>query len=274
MKCSGAGNVEVRSDLKREYGLELLKSGMVALLCPNCHWGYDHGSSTIRPEALQERAKLLFQQNHGLGKEMTNTEVCLLVEEGFGRPQFRELCKEVKEAEGLTPVELNYTVPCSKQERALATLAQEKGVEDVKCEAPGCNAVDCLQIHGDTVRHAQLYNRLVQLLPSKKIVFVKKTERPLRLTTLVWKEDGSLVEGMPINTDKAWGLFYGEGLEFEGLKSCSPGQQRTFDARAAKNDGNPLPAPQLGSRALHGSKERGEGNPLLRPTRQRLGMQG
>ena len=173
MKCSGAGNVEVRSDLKREYGLELLKSGMVALLCPNCHWGYDHGSSTIRPEALQERAKLLFQQNHGLGKEMANTEVCLLVEEGFGRPQFRELCKEVKEAEGLTPVELNYTVPCSKQERALATLAQEKGVEDVKCEAPGCNAVDCLQIHGDTVRHAQLYNRLVQLLPSKKIVFVK-----------------------------------------------------------------------------------------------------
>jgi hypothetical protein len=34
----------------------------------------------------------------------------LLVEEGFGRPRFLKLCKEMKEADVLTPVELNIAL--------------------------------------------------------------------------------------------------------------------------------------------------------------------
>ena len=34
----------------------------------------------------------------------------MLVEEGFGRPRFLKLCKEMKEADVLTPVELNIAL--------------------------------------------------------------------------------------------------------------------------------------------------------------------
>ena len=44
--------VEVRQRFMREYGLELMESGRVVLLCPNCHWRYDHGGSTAASYAL------------------------------------------------------------------------------------------------------------------------------------------------------------------------------------------------------------------------------
>ena len=62
----GAGRAGVRKTLDREYGLGLLESGAVVMLCPNCHWKYDHGGSTIRPEdvssgvgTIEEGAKKL-----------------------------------------------------------------------------------------------------------------------------------------------------------------------------------------------------------------------
>eukprot|EP00945_MAST-04E_sp_MAST-4E-sp1_P004250 g4250.t1 len=210
----GVTSVEARRAFTRGYGLELMESGRVVMLCPNCHCRYDRGTSQISTSELRERGRQLFQQYHGLGKRMEKMENCLLVEEGFGRPQFRKLCNEVDEPV-LPTLELKYTPPSASQEAALDTLARVKGLDAVKCEALGCNVVDCLEIHGDTVRHGQLYNRPVQLLPSKRLIFLRSDQMSLKLTTLVWKEDGSLEEGVAIDANEARRVFQGNA-EFKG----------------------------------------------------------
>ena len=104
---------------------------------------------------------------------------------GFGRPRFEELCKVATKLEALEAIKLPYSEPSLSQQSALNTLAAAKGLKEPVCQHSGCNEVDCLEIHGDTVRHAQLYNVVVEVLPSKDLVYLKQPGRPLKYTTLV-----------------------------------------------------------------------------------------
>ena len=54
----GVRSVEARRAFTWGYGLELMESGRVVLLCPNCHWRYDAEGPQVRPLQLQQRGML------------------------------------------------------------------------------------------------------------------------------------------------------------------------------------------------------------------------
>ena len=195
-KCrKGAGGIGVRNTLTRDRGLHLMELGRVVLLCPNCHMRYDPPTEPLATK-LRQRGCLLFEQNKWLGDKMMKDELARELN-GCGRPLFEKLCKQATIPVSLEPVKMNPVEPSPTQANALAILSKAKGQQAPVCETPGCVTTDCLHIHGNEERHGQFYNRVVDLRGSGMFVFIRKPERLLQTTVLIWHEDGSVEEGYP-----------------------------------------------------------------------------
>ena len=120
----------------REYGLELMESGRVVLLCPNCHWRYDQGGTNLPPTELQQRGMTIAAQYKRLADRMAAVEDCVHAQKGFGRKIFKELCLEIEKPQA-EPIKLDLARQTATQLQALHEVAGEK---DPVCSQ--CNVKD------------------------------------------------------------------------------------------------------------------------------------
>jgi hypothetical protein len=162
---------------------------------------------------MQQRAMSIANHYKELADKMATVEDCEHVQKGFGRTIFEKLCLEVEKPEGMEPIQCEPRMSSKRHLEALACLTEDG--KELECQHDGCKTLDCLEIHGDTVRHGQFYNCVVELRPSGKIIFLKDPARYLKPTTLIWREDGTVEEGPTIGLGKVGEIYDGD-LRFNG----------------------------------------------------------
>jgi hypothetical protein len=162
---------------------------------------------------LHKRAVSIANHYKELADKMATVEDCEHVQNGFGRTIFEKLCLEVEKPEGMEPIQCEPRMSSKRHLEAVACLTEDG--KELECQHDGCKTLDCLEIHGNAVRHGQFYNRVVELRPSGKIIFVKDKARHLKPTTLIWREDGTVEEGTTIGLGKVGEIYDGD-LRFNG----------------------------------------------------------